>query len=358
MKRSRPGVGCCWSDRQHFSSWTSQPSKISIATTTTTTSFARSIQGILPLSQPKRCLSSSAYSGASRNESFDDALAALPPDAQLQFDFFGEPITFLGLQADDRTANAMVALDGFLLAIASKGRTCTGGGTEQGLEMQSAHASAIQWAELLRHAKVWNTVENDQEENEVNAADADKKTKDTEKDDNENDTEADTSNETSNDNQHQHQHQQQQQRQKGSQSKKKSPNRKFSPMLAVAAIAPVMAQAGPGYVSFLDKLLKHGDSLVPGMGPLQMMPLAEAAVQRKDDRLLNERERDHIHALDLMMQYNHETALLTYLRILRKCPGDILALSLAIDLASMLGDKDAALRYVTSVLIKLSGDTS
>ena len=265
-----------------------------------------------------RYLSSSTYSGAGHNESFDDALAALPKDAQLQFDFFGEPITFLGLRSQsDHTSNAMAALDGFLLAVASKGRTCTGGGTEQGLEMKSAHASAIAWAELLRHAKVWNVAE---------------ETGDDDDEDNDEKDSEDMNTQSTNT------------------SRKKamdqSPFNKFAPMLAVTAIAPVMAQAGPGYVAFLDKLLKHGDSLVPGMGPLQMMPLVEAAIQRKDDRALNERERDHIQALEHMMKYDHATALLVYLRILRKCPGDILALSLAMDLASMLGDKEAALRYV------------
>ena len=268
-----------------------------------------------------RYLSSSTYSGARQSESFGDYLAALPKDAQLQFDFFGEPTTFLGLRSEsDHTSNAMAALDGFLLAVASKGRTCIGGGTEQGLEMKSAHASAIAWAELLRHAKVWNVAEKDDDDDD--AEDNDKKDQDPEEID----------------------------AQSPNTSKKKAkddaPFNKFAPMLAVTAIAPVMAQAGPGYVAFLDKLLKHGDSLVPGMGPLQMMPLADAAVKRKDDRALNERERDHIQALEHMMKYDHATALSVYLRILRKCPGDILALSLAMDLASMLGDKEAALRYV------------
>jgi hypothetical protein len=250
------------------------------------------------------------YAGFSRNDSLDDALAALPNDAQLQFDFFGEPVTFTGVSPNDSTMNAMAALDGFILAIATKGKTCTGGGGEQGLEMKSAHASAIAWAELLRHAKVWNSAGNDQE-GEGNSTD-------------DNPPKTATS---------------------SAASASKSPQ-KFAPMLVVAAVAPVLAQAGTGYIQFLDKLLMHGDSLVPGMGPLQMMPLMQSVVARKDDSVLNDRERLHLEALHLMIKYDFETALVTYMRILQSCPGDVLALSLTIDLACILGDKTMALRYV------------
>jgi hypothetical protein len=50
----------------------------------------------------------------------------LPKDGQLQMDFFGEPVTFLGLSKADKTTNAMAATDGFLLATVSG--SCTGGG--------------------------------------------------------------------------------------------------------------------------------------------------------------------------------------------------------------------------------------
>jgi hypothetical protein len=262
----------------------------------------------------------SNYAGFSRNDSLDDALAALPKDAQLQFDFFGEPVTFTGVSPKDNTMNAMAALDGFILAVATKGKTCTGGGGEQGLEMKAAHASAIAWAELLRHAKVWNSSaadDNPEEEGKESRDDYPQKT-------------ATQSSSTS------------------STSSSKS-NQKFAPMLVVAAVAPVLAQAGTGYVQFLDKLLMHGDSLVPGMGPLQMMPLMEAVVARKDDRVFNDREKLHLEALHLMMIYDFETALVTYIKILQTCPGDVLALSLSIDLAYILGDKTMAMRYARTV---------
>jgi len=272
------------------------------------TSFQQVSPSLRPSIKQHSFVSFSSAAGASRNDSYDEALASLPRHAQLQFDFFGEPVTFFGMKDTENkkntTANAMAALDGFLLAVATKGRTCTGGGAEAGLEMKSAHASAIAWAELLRHAKVWNTKAEGGNDHTLNK----EKKKDTAVAD------------------------------------------KFAPMLAVVAIAPVLAQAGWGYVKFLDRLLEHGDSLVPGMGPLQMVPMAEAAVQRKEDVFLNERERQHIQALEYMMNYDHPSALLLYMKILLTCPGDVLALSLAIDLANVLGDKQMAFRYVSVIV--------
>ncbi|CAB9500783.1 repeat protein 38 [Seminavis robusta] len=265
-------------------------------------------------------------SGFSRNDSLDDALAALPDDGQLQFDFFGEPVTFCGVVGQrDNTMNAMAAMDGFLLAIATKGKTCTGGGGEQGLEMKAAHAAAIAHAELLRHAKVWNGSTEDEEE-----------LTNVEKEDN-GEGESQSEEQTTNNSQNK------------SNANTTNNSQKFAPMLVVAAVAPVLAQTGRGYIHFLDKLLQHGDSLVPGMGPLQMMPLIETAIQRKDDPALNEREQQHILAMEQMMQYDYSTALMTYMKILQTCPGDVLALSLTMDLAYMLGDKAMALRAATSV---------
>lgn len=274
----------------------------------------------------------SSFAGASRNESLDDALAALPPNAQLQFDFFGEPVTFQGTSPNDSTANAMAALDGFILAVATKGRTCTGGGGEEGLEMKSAHASAIQWAELLRHAKVWNTYEEEEDEEVSKSKKKRDKSSMQEAETMGGDETKESDDKDIND--------------EVEETQKTLALPKFAPMLVVATVAPVLVQAGKGYIQFLDKLLQHGDSLVPGMGPLQIMPLLEVVLARQDDKALNERERQHIQALEHMMKYDHETALWVYLKILRSCPGDVLALSLAIDLAYTLGDKSAALRYV------------
>lgn len=203
---------------------------------------------------------------------------------QMELDFFGEPVTFLHRDKSS-ISNAMAAMDSFLLCVVSKGKTCTGGGEEGGLEAKSAHSAAITWAEALRHASVWNQDENDN-------------------------------------------------------------TSKSAPMLAVVVVAPVLAQAGLVYVKHLDALLLQTKSRVEGLPPLQMHSMAITAVRRKYDTNLNHRERLHLAALDCLLQNEFPTALAIYLRILRSCPGDALAMSLAMDLSFTLGDKDAALRYV------------
>lgn len=205
----------------------------------------------------------------------------------MELDFFGEPVTFLGRSVGDKdtVSNAMAAMDGFLLCAVSKGKTCTGGGEEGGLEVQSAHSAAIVWAEALRYAAVWNQPE----EGKARTA----------------------------------------------------------PMLAVVAVAPVLAQAGVAYVKHLDTLLKQAKSRVPGLPPIQMYEMATTASSHKDDtRHFNQRERLHMQALHHLLQNQYPTALTTYLRILRSCPGDALALSIAMDLSFIVGDKQAALRCV------------
>jgi hypothetical protein len=182
----------------------------------------------------------------------------------------------------------------------------------------------------LRHAKVWNKAGFAVDSNAQAEEEEEKEKGELSEDDN-NEEETKAREDTKNDN-----------AQADKNAAPQSP--KFAPMLVVAAIAPVMAQAGKAYVQYLDTLLEQGDSLVPGMGPLQMLPLAEAVVTRKDDASLNDRERRHIQAVDCMLRYDYETALLIYSKILRMCPGDVLALSMAMDLANVLGDKDMAFR--------------
>lgn len=220
-----------------------------------------------------------------------DASRLLKHNVQMELDFFGEPVTFLGRDDDNEstTSNAMAAMDGFLLCAVSKGKTCTGGGEEGGLEVKSAHSAAIAWAEALRYAAVWN------QENSV----------------------SDAEHETA------------------------------APMLAVVAVAPVLAQAGVAYVKHLDTLLQQAKSRAPGLPPIQMYDMAVTAAANKDNsRRFNQRERMHLTALHYLLQNEYPTALATYLRILRSCPGDALALSLAMDLSFTLGDKQAALRCV------------
>jgi hypothetical protein len=216
---------------------------------------------------------------ASASSSVEDA-NTLPKDGQLQMDFFGEPVTFLGLSKGDKTTNAMAAADGFLLATVSKGLSCTGGGGEAGLEATSAHAAALSWSEICRHATVWNHPD----------------------------------------------------------------TQKSAPMLAYVAVAPVLAQAGIAYVRHLDTLLAQAKTGAPGLATIQMESLIDCAIAERENPYLNPRERLHLQALYYMRQDEHPTALATLLRLLRTCPGDALALSLAMDLAHTLGDKTAALR--------------
>lgn len=179
-------------------------------------------------------------------------------------------------------SNAMAAYDGFLLCVVSKGKTCFGGGDEHGLETQSSHSVALAWAEALRHASVWN-----------------------------------------------------------------QPNEeKSSPMMAVVTVAPVLIQAGMAYVKNLDNLLKQTRPIAKGMPDIQMYEMVETAVRQKDDTAWNDRERRHLQALEYLLSRQYDQALLCYLRILRVCPGDVLALSFAMDLSQIIGDKAAALRSV------------
>jgi hypothetical protein len=225
----------------------------------------------------------------------------------IELDFFGEPVTFLyGAPMVDNDehitkvrSNSIAAMDGFLLCVVSKGKTCTAGGEEGGIEVKSAHSAAVTWTEALVHAMIWNQDDIDQKQNS------------------------------------------------SSKVYLSSASTMIAPMLAVVAVAPVLAQTGIAYVKHLDTLLAHAKPRIPGLPPAQMIDMARNAVQYKDDKEhFHERECMHLQALHFLMINEYPTALVTYLRILRSCPGDALAMSLAMDLSWALGDKQAAFRYV------------
>jgi hypothetical protein len=218
------------------------------------------------------------------NNPYEQAVAELPKGAQLHLDFFGEPVTFLGVSGKDNIPNAVASLDGFVIGTASKGKAFTGGGEEFGIEAQAAHSAAMAWSELLRHASVWNRS-----------------------------------------------------------------TRKAAPMLAYVAVAPMLAQTGVPYIKYVDQLLSQVESGVEGLPPIQMMALAERAAAMKDHEHLNSREKTHLQALDCMLRHDHRRALVILLRHLQSCPGDCLALSIAMDLAHTLGDTGAAFRAAGSV---------
>jgi hypothetical protein len=221
------------------------------------------------------------------------ASTATKSPTSLELDFFGEPVTFVHATLDstqqltNTTTNAMEALDGFLLTVVSKGKSCIGGGDEAGIDVKPAHAASLSWAELLRHAAVWND--------------------------------------------------------------STTATQRSSPMLAVVAVAPLLAQAGVAYVRHLDTLLKQASPGVKGLPVIQMMDLATAVVEtwmeHSDEALpWNERECLHVQALSYLLKDQHRRALSVVLKILQLCPGDLLALTLAMDLAQTTGDKRAALR--------------
>jgi hypothetical protein len=205
------------------------------------------------------------------SRSLSSVAAPASTGSLIKDDFFGEQITFLGPDSKNLDAS-IAAYDSFLLTVLTRGKSTTGGGNEEGLQIKSAHAAAISWAELL----------------EVEDASA--------------------------------------------------------PMMAVAAVGPILVQADVTYVRKVDELLRSTST-----PHIQLMDLAIKAVASKDDDQLTQREQNHLEALHFLLQHDRQEALQAYLSILQKCPGDALALSFALDLASVLGNKDAAIRAATSV---------
>jgi hypothetical protein len=236
---------------------------------------------------------------------YDDALARLPDGAQLHLDFFGEPVTFLGAdrpsvvshrQHKDTLSSAIASLDGFLVGIASKGKSFTGGGEEYGLSTQAAHSAALAWSDLLRYAALWNEYPSD-------PINADK--------------------------------------------------RRQAPMLVHVALAPLLAQTGVAYLHHLDQVLKQVDSGIESsdgqLKHISIWNLAHQAAAMHNHEDLQPRERAHLQALDCMLRHDHRRAMLVLQRHLQMCPGDALALSLVLDLSHTVGNPKAALDAATSV---------
>lgn len=197
-------------------------------------------------------------------------MQAMAQEPDVHMDLFGEPVTFFGGEDVDE---AMAAMDEFVVAVLSKGNTCSNGGDEEGLSVQAAHSAALAWAELLRAAALWGV---------------------------------------------------------------------SSPMLAVAAIAPLLTQANAGYLRTVDTLLKQVDSNVSVS--VSMLDIARTAASMKDDERLTARERQHLEALHQMLSRERRQAMEILLRLLQQAPGDALALSLTIDLANTIGDRRSAMR--------------
>jgi hypothetical protein len=115
-------------------------------------------------------------------------------------------------------------------------------------------------------------------------------------------------------------------------------------MMVVVTVVPVLMQAGAAYVRNLDMLLSQTRPIAPGLPNIQLYAMVETAIAQKDDPVWNDRERRHLQALAYLFDRRYDQALLVYLRILREYPGDVLALSFAMDASQIIGDKPAALR--------------
>ncbi|KAL7525107.1 hypothetical protein ACHAWF_001214, partial [Thalassiosira exigua] len=141
----------------------------------------------------------------------------------------------------------------------------------------------------------------------------------------------------------------------------------LAPMLAVASAAPVLAQGGICYLRRIGKFLEA--TVVEGAPSPSLQRLDERVVSFRDAVLIpsapaeivgdadrgglgvpaasappDPRERWHLHALHRLLRDDHRSAMDAYLRLLESHPGDLLGLSLALDVAHALGDADAALR--------------
>ena len=236
----------------------------------------------------------------------------LPQGVDRQSDFFGEAVTFVkdieeslitSVDTSMRTKHvnkitisecdttkAVEVFDGMALCIISRGASNLHTGNDgDGPDAKALHSSAMTWSDLIRSAYEWNNHSN-----------------------------------------------------------------YTSPMLAVAAVAPLLAQGGEAYVHRIDKLLQST------LGSISLMQIAKHAASFRDTfisasgdfeatPLLTPRERYHLHALSMLIQNKHRYAMGAYLRLLELFPGDLLGLSLALDVAYSLGDGEAARTAATIV---------
>jgi hypothetical protein len=228
--------------------------------------------------------------------------------------------------------DAVSSFDGTSLCIISRGSANLHTGNDaSGPDVRAYHASSLAWSELLRHAYEWNSSNDcvvvgglEQEDTQLVSYIT------------------------------------------------------TAPMLVVATVAPVLAQGGSHYVRKIDKLLLSSTTCDSSSisSPPSLLTMAHKAVSYRDailvpspaaaldtanlpgvqqlsselqqssvlHHLLTPRERWHLHALHQLLNNNHREAMGAYLRLLELYPGDLLGLSLALDVAYTLGDSSAALR--------------
>lgn len=234
-------------------------------------------------------------------------------------DFFGEPVTFFIRQRDDDVVEkkltidnvnvTMTYLDSYILSVISRGKLARGGGDDQGLAAKAAHSSAIAISDLIHAAHDWcYRVHHTGEKNEV---------------------------------------------------------RCDSPMLVASLLSPLLVSVGAAYVHELDKEYLSRAFLSNNRGYSKVIPLMDigfSAVKILGESTWKDcssvcrsielfpREIMHLYALKSLMYDDVQSALIVYTKLLEQCPGDALALSVIIDLARMVGNSEAALRFVPIVI--------
>ena len=130
-----------------------------------------------------------------------------------------------------------------------------------------------------------------------------------------------------------------------------------APMVVASLLSPLLAQTGSAYVHHLDQDYLSNVTTKQAHTRTNLMDMAKAAVHtfhsesshrssdtESDTAQFSPRERFHLSILDCLLRDAHRDAMVLLLRLLEICPGDALALSLAMDVASILGDRNAALR--------------
>jgi len=183
----------------------------------------------------------------------------------------------------------------------SRGNAAEGGGDDDGIPEKAAHSTAIVWADLIRNVVAWcHSPSSDNEESVCGA-----------------------------------------------------------PMLVSTAFSPILAQAGSAYLQHLgnsylfppsaDTDNDNDNDNDRNQHRPNVLQMAQAASSLRNSPLLSKRERFHMLALHYLLHDDHPRALATLHDLLVHCPGDAFGLSLAIDVATALGDRTGALRAATSV---------
>jgi hypothetical protein len=133
-------------------------------------------------------------------------------------------------------------------------------------------------------------------------------------------------------------------------------------MVVATLLAPLLASAGSAYVRALDDQYLSFATVSNNAGCSKLIPLMELGLSAtsilvdtwwNDNKPLSStplglfhREIMHLHGLKFLMNDDFQCALIVYCKLLEKCPGDALAVSLVVDIATTCMNHQAALRSV------------